>query len=586
VNVERSASSARAGRAKEDIDINIEIASGFGKVMASTDETSGRAIGALEERAEVLPRRQITPERAASYVKNGYWDSQSLSDGVEAAGILYSNEVALADNRQSLTWTQLGQCVSKAVTTLAASGVTAGDQVVVIAGNSAEGVVAYHGLLRVGATMVLLDRRCGPADLRAAREALQPTFVVASLAECERLGSDFGSMSVIALEQFAEVDSSTDVRHQTPEPERDRVAVVLFTSGTTSRPKAVTHSINTLTRGAANMALITEADTHTVIFLVSPLTSITGVMQMHLAADHHATLVLEDDFDPESSLERINQHGASLLGGAPVIVERLINAVEARPDRDCSLDTLALGGAMLPRPLLERVMREYGIKVARVYGSSEAPNATGSLPEDGSGTRLADDGALMPGTEVRVGSQGHPQEGLIRGPGVFLGYIDESDNAAAFEGDWYRTGDLVEVTEGRLTVVGRLKEVVNRNGLKISLAEIDGGLFTLPGVEECASFALPDRVTGERLAVAILPSPGSGSNLDDVVNHLRVAGVPARRLPEELVIWDEPLPRTATGKIIRSRLVMDAPTKKSIKADRVLRDQEGANLDVPATTRS
>jgi acyl-CoA synthetase (AMP-forming)/AMP-acid ligase II len=340
----------------------------------------------------------------------------------------------------------------------------------------------------------------------------------------------------------------------------------------------VMHSINTLTSGAKNMALITEATADTVIFLVSPLTSITGVMQMHLAADQHATLVLEDDFDAEASLDRINRHEATLLGGAPVIVERLIKAADGRSERRCSLRTLALGGTMLPRPLLQHVTDDYDIKVARVYGSSEAPNATGSLPEDGKALRLTDDGALMPGTEVRVGSQEHRQEGLVRGPGVFLGYLDEVDDLAAFEGDWFRSGDLVDVSGGRLTVVGRLKEVVNRNGFKISLAEIDSAMLGMPEVEESASFALPDAATGERLAVAIVRKQGTLTDLNDVVTYLQGAGVATRRLPEELVIWDEPLPRTRSGKIVRSRLVIDAPSKPSIVTAR-LRDASPPRKD-------
>ena len=79
----------------------------------------------------------------------------------------------------------------------------------------------------------------------------------------------------------------------------------------------------------------------------------------------------------------------------------------------------------------------------------------------------------MPGTEVRIGSAEHPQEGLLRGPAVFLGYADAEHNVEAFEDGWFRTGDAVEVHDGRLTVVGRIKDVVNRNGLKISPSEID-----------------------------------------------------------------------------------------------------------------
>ena len=329
------------------------------------------------------------------------------------------------------------------------------------------------------------------------------------------------------------------------------------------------HSLNTLTAGAVNMARITGATERTVLFLVSPLTSIAGVMQMHLAADEHACLVLEDRFDPAASLDRINTVGATLLGGAPVIAERLLRAAQQRGTRRIALRTLALGGAMLPRPLLEVATDEFGIEIARVYGSSEAPNFSGSLPGDGRARRMSDDGALMPGSEVRVGSAGHAQEGLLRGPGVFLGYADAEDDAAAFEGDWYRTGDLVDVHDGRLTVIGRLKEVVNRNGLKISLTEVDAALEGLPGAIEHAAFGVPDPATGERLVVAVHPEDGAGVTLDAVVGHLKAQGLATRKLPEEVVVWDGPLPRTASGKVVRSRLVMDAPAKRSERAARL-----------------
>jgi acyl-CoA synthetase (AMP-forming)/AMP-acid ligase II len=302
-----------------------------------------------------------------------------------------------------------------------------------------------------------------------------------------------------------------------------------------------------------------------VIFLVSPVTSITGVIQMHLFADRHAALVLEDRFDAEASLDRVNATGATLLGGAPVIAERLLRAAERRADRRIALRTLALGGAMLPRSLLELATDTFGIEIARVYGSSEAPCTTGSLPGDDRQRRLADDGALMPGTEVRVGSANHPQEGMLRGPQLFLGYVVADD---AFEDGWFRTGDVVEVDRGRLTVVGRLKEVVNRNGLKISLDEIDGALAGMRGVVEHAGFAVPDSATGERLAVAILPEPGATVTLEDVVAHLVGAGIVRRKLPEQIVMWDQALPRTPSGKVIRSRLVTEAATKPTELVDR------------------
>jgi len=444
-----------------------------------------------------------------------------------------------------------------------------GSGVVLVAGNTVHAVVAYHALLRAGATIAVLDRRAGGADLRHACQVLGAgASVLLPAAARDLLGGAAGDHPVLALESVADAPSrGTAVEWS--EPDRDAPRIVLFTSGTTSRPKAVVHSLNTITAGANNMARITGADHRTVCFLVSPITSIAGITQVHLCADRHGALVLDDDFDPDRSLERANAVGATLLGGAPVIAERLLRAAERRPDRRIAIRAFALGGAMLARPLLEQAMDEFGIEIARVYGSSEMSCATGSVPGDDRERRLSDDGLLMPGTEVRIGSSEHPSEGLLRGPALFLGYADPDDDRTAFEDGWFRTGDLVEVHDGRLTVTGRLKEVVNRAGLKISLGEIDAALAGLPGAEEAAAFAVADPDTGERLAVAVRPSAGATVHLADVVDHLERAGTARRKLPEQLVTWDTALPRTPSGKVVRARLAMEAPTKPVEVVERV-----------------
>jgi acyl-CoA synthetase (AMP-forming)/AMP-acid ligase II len=517
------------------------------------------------------PTAPVPAERADAYRSGRLWDDRGLADGIELAAAQRPSAVAVADNQRSATYGELARLVHAGVGVLAASGVRAGAAVVLVSGNVLEGVVAYHALLRAGASVLLLDRRCGSADLRSALDVVgSDATVVLPSGEARRLGEGFGPLRTLPLERFGEAPPAS-VAGAGSEPDRDAPAVVLFTSGTTSRPKAVLHSLNTLTAGARNMARITGADASTVAFLASPLTSITGVMQMHCLADQHGTLVLEDRFDADASLARIDAHGATLLGGAPVIVERLLRAAAARPERRIALRTLALGGALIPRPLLELATGGFGIEVARVYGSSEAPNTTGSLPEDGRDKRLLDDGALMPGTEVRVGSRAHAQEGLLRGPALFLGYVDPADTDAAFEDEWYRTGDAVELHGGRLTVVGRLKEVIKRNGLEISLGEVDAALARLPGVLEYACFGTPDEATGERLALAVRPEPGREPTLEAVLAHLRAEGLAVRKLPEQLVLWDEPLPRTASGKVVRSRLVMEAPGKTSRFAERLRR---------------
>ena len=511
--------------------------------------------------ATVQPEGDV--ERAAHYRAAGLWDDRVLADGIEAAAARRPDAVALVDNHRQVTYVELVDRLARGVGQLAAADVRPGDPVVLVAANTVAAVVAYHSLLRLGATAVLLDRRCGAADVRHALEGVPHVArVIVPSGDRDRLVEGH-AVEVIPLDTFGGDGPTADPEAGWAEPDRDAAAVVLFTSGTTSRPKAVIHSLNTLTAGAANMARITAAEERTVAFLVSPVTSIAGVMQMHLVADVHGTLVLEDEFDPDASLARVHASGASLLGGAPVIAERLLRAAERRPDRRAGLRTIALGGAMLPRPLLELATDVFGIEIARVYGSSEAPNFSGSLPGDDRDCRLSDDGVLMPGNELRIGSTEHPLEGLVRGPCVFLGYLADEDNAAAFEDGWFRTGDLVEVDRDRLTVTGRLKEVVNRNGLKISLHEIDGALADLPGVDEVACFAMPDPSSGEHLAVAVRLRDGARLTLADVVGHLSARGTARRKLPEQLVFWSGPLPRTTSGKVVRSRLVMESASNRS-----------------------
>jgi acyl-CoA synthetase (AMP-forming)/AMP-acid ligase II len=521
--------------------------------------------------ADIFPR--ASADRVARYRAAGLWDDRALADGLEAAAARRPDAVALADNAGQLSYAALAGAVARATAELTATGVRPGQAVVLVTGNTRPGVIAYHALLRYGATIVALDRRCGAADLVAARGAVPGTLpVIIAASERARLEAALGGAEVIPLEMFDAAGQGSSPG-RIAEPDRDRAAVILFSSGTTGRPKGVLHSINTLTAGAANMARITSTGPDTVCFLVSPLTSIAGLMQVHLAADAHAMLVLEDQFEPRETLARMNAAGANLLGGAPAIADRLLRAAQEEPGTPLTLRTLALGGAMLPRPLLELATGSFGIVIARVYGSTEAPNFTGSLPGDGREARLSDDGALMPGSEVRVGSSGHPREGLLRGPGVFLGYLDPDDDAAAFEDGWYRSGDQVELSDSssqtRLTVVGRLKEVVSRNGLKISLPEADSALEGLPGAAEYSSFGMPDAETGERLAVAVQVADGASLTLGDVTAYLLGRGVARRKLPEQLVRWDGPLPRTASGKIVRSRLVMESPAKDSDLAPRL-----------------
>jgi acyl-CoA synthetase (AMP-forming)/AMP-acid ligase II len=224
---------------------------------------------------------------------------------------------------------------------------------------------------------------------------------------------------------------------------------------------------------------------------------------------------------------------------------------------------------MLDDALLRQAEEAYGIFVARAYGSSEAPMST-TMPRSASlEDRLHYDGLANAEVLIRIGSSRDPRECLVKGPHLFLGYLEAEDDAEAFEDGFYRTGDAASLTEGRLKIVGRLKEIIIRNGLNVSLLEVEQAARALPGIADAAAYGVADPSTGERLALAVRPNLGSSVDLDEVVAGLRAGGLATRSLPEELVIWDEPFPLTRTEKLSRPALAEQAGDRPRYVAARL-----------------
>ncbi|MFI5041154.1 MAG: class I adenylate-forming enzyme family protein [Acidimicrobiales bacterium] len=506
----------------------------------------------------------VSAELAAAYTRAGLWPAPPLRSAIEAIAELDGDRTALIDNDGVWTYRRLCRAVGWALGGLRRNGVAAGETVVLVAPNAALSVVAFEAILRASAVAVMLDRRAGSLDLRYAIDTTQPRLVVAPESRVASLRESGRTARVVSLESLV-------ASEETPgweEPDTSAPRVVVFTSGTTSHPKGVIHSLDTLGAGARNLAGALGFEHDDAPFLSSPLASITGLIQTRMALSG-ARIVLENEFDPAGSLARIEATRATVIGGAPIIVETLFAEYERQDLRASSLRAIALGGTMIPRTVLEVAIERFGILPTRVYGSSEVPNHTASRRDDDLGARLADDGAPTAGSEVRVGPAPDQDELLVRGPNRFLGYLEGEDNAGAFSDGWFRTGDLVTIREGRLSVRGRLKEVVARKGLKVSLTEVDAAAADLPSVLEASAFGVPDDETGERLALAVRPAAGVGLTFEVVIEQLLSIGLARWKLPEQVVVWDDPLPRTATGKVRRDELAATADGRPTLWAPRL-----------------
>jgi acyl-CoA synthetase (AMP-forming)/AMP-acid ligase II len=503
-----------------------------------------------------------TTQQAQRYRQAGYWlPPQTAAEHLEALSS-GGSRTALTDNEQSWTYAQLSTAVENVGRLLTGAEVTADDCVLVVAPLRNAAVAGYLGALYHGALAVLLDRRTGTADVAKACDAARPRVALAFDDDARRLDlhrhCQVVSLDLLGTQRLGSGSGSAAV---TVDP--DATATVVFTSGTTSAPKGVVHTLNSLRCGTANMIEALQIDEDDAFYLSSPLASITGVLQVHSAFTKRARIVLEEHFSASLAFDRVQAHGVTVIGGAPVVAETLF-AEATRRGEPMNLRCIAVGGSMIPPAVLASAAR-FGVRAVRVYGSSEAPFSTATALQGTDAT--GDDGVPLAGVEIAIRDAGGADELIVRGPHQFHGYLDASQNVDAFAEGWVRTGDQADIRLNRMRIKGRLKEVVIRKGMKISMAELDSAAA---GLGDCAAFGVADQQTGERLALAIRAASTTAEiSYPHVVEHLISGGLAKWKLPEQIVLWEGSYPRTASGKIIRQQLTDESRHLRTFYAPRL-----------------
>ena len=508
---------------------------------------------------------QRAQEMRPRYRAAGFWASEPV-DVVRFTLGRNATRLAVADRGAKLTYAELDQRVDSAALAMVDAGMVANSAIVLVVGNDVDSVVAVHAALRIDAVVLLVPRSAGAkqvADIlrrTGARFGAAPNWPMITEPELSTLchwiePGDGGRTSA--------------GRPSGPTRPADEPCIVLYTSGTTSRPKGVIHSLSTLVKASANYIAAAGLGREDRIFLISPLASVTGVLQALFIGPMLAIpVILEDRWDPSATCDLLVDSGATWYGGPDRLLDRMLDEAAAR-DTVVPLRAVYLGGTMLDRRIVERVEDDFGIVVMRAYGSSEIPVSTSGLRTESRGVRHADDGVALGDVEVRIGSAAEPTECCIKGPHTFLGYIDAGDDRHAFDGEWFRTGDVAELVDGRVRIIGRIKDIVIRNGLKIPAAEVEEAVSRIGGVRDCAAYSVADDTTGERLAMAVVLEPGTELSLAEVAQALVAEGLPKYKLPEELVFWDEPLPVNANGKVDRTKLAPQSAGRRRLLAERL-----------------
>ena len=352
-----------------------------------------------------------------------------------------------------------------------------------------------------------------------------------------------------------------------PEPaSADEVRWIYFTSGTTSEPKGVCHTDATLLAGGVAVARSSEWSASDVFMIAYPITHIGGAGSLVQMLSVGLPFVLLESFVAPYAVEVCRRFGATATGGSTAFYQAFLAEQRKQPG-DVLIPTLRrLGGGGAPKPpeLFFAVQREMGVPIVHGYGMTEVSTTTIGRMTDTDEQLAYSDGAPVPGVEVRIvldGEQpattGEDGEIRVRGPMVCKGYLDAEQTRLAFDADgFFKTGDLGHLRpDGHLAVTGRLKDLIIRKGENISPREIEDILHTHPKVVDVAVIGLPDAERGERVcAVVERASEEDPLSFDEMVAHLRAAGLMVQKIPEQLEIVDE-LPRNqALRKVLKYKL--------------------------------
>jgi oxalate---CoA ligase len=462
-----------------------------------------------------------------------------------------------------LTYGELLGCAERISRALASAGLDNRSRVGLLAPNGPEVITGFLGITTLGAAAAPINPALTARELDAACESLGLEALIVDPAEARPAVREIcaqRAMPLYELQRAPDVSlSATGSATPAAEPQGDDVCLLLQTSGTTAKPKTVPIRQRNLVASALNIASFYDLSPADRTYCVMPLFHIHGLVGATLSTlVSGGTVIVPRRAVPSRFGADLREHGVTWVSAVPTMLARLMAALDGPAPPQLRFGRTS--SSALPIDLIEEFESKTGVPLLEAYGMTEASHQMASNPLPPADRRPGSVGVAS-GTEIAILDEewhelpaGAEGEVAVRGPGLVDGYLDNpSANAASFKGGWFRTGDLGTLSaDGYLTLVGRIKELINRAGEKIAPREIDDVLLSHPAVAEAVAYAAPDVKYGEVVHAAVVCQ----NSIDPaaLLEHCR-ASLAAFKVPTRLVVVDE-IPKGPTGKVQRSKLAL------------------------------
>jgi acyl-CoA synthetase (AMP-forming)/AMP-acid ligase II len=494
----------------------------------------------------------------------------TINDFLDRAELVYGDRTAVVDEPDqpaeswgSLTWSQLATRARAQAAGLDALGVAPGERIAVVSQNAARLYSSFWGASAFGRVLVPINFRLNAEEISYIVEHSGATVLLVDPELDEALAT------VDAKHRFvigAEADDALLAYDAEPEPwaepDEDATATINYTSGTTARPKGVQITHRNAWINATTFAMhmgVSDRDTylHTL-----PMFHCNGWGLTYAMAGLGATNVVLRKVDGTEILRRVDQHGVTLMAGAPAVLAATLDAAAdwEGPIPGHGTTRFVVAGAPPPTRTIERVETELGWQLNQIYGLTESsplltinrPRAEwDDLTPGERAVKLSRAGSPSLGTKIRIDGQG---EILARSNTIMAGYWEQPDaTAAAIEDGWFHTGDGGTLDdEGYVTIADRKKDVIISGGENVSSIEVEDALFSHPAVAEVAVIGVPDEKWGETVKALVVIAEGESATEADLIEHCR-GRLAHYKCPTSVEIRDE-LARTATGKLQKFKL--------------------------------